>query len=66
VARLLPLAWLALDIVEAILESRPPRALRVKRLRAKVPMGWTSCCAWKPVSVHCRSVGASGLLGIHL
>lgn len=40
VARLLPLAWLAPDIVEAILEGRQPRGLTVKRLLAKLPMDW--------------------------
>lgn len=40
VARLLPLAWLAPDIVEAILDGRQPKALTVKRLLAKLPMDW--------------------------
>ncbi|WLT30411.1 hypothetical protein [Geothrix sp. PMB-07] len=40
VARLLPLAWLAPDIVEAILEGRQPKALTVKRLLAKLPLDW--------------------------
>jgi DNA invertase Pin-like site-specific DNA recombinase len=40
VARLLPLAWLAPDIVEAILEGRQPKGLTVKRLRMKFPMDW--------------------------
>ena len=40
VARLLPLAWLAPDIVEAILEGRQPRGLTVKRLLAKLPIDW--------------------------
>lgn len=38
--RRLPLAWLAPDIVEAILEGRQPRSLTVKRLLAKLPMDW--------------------------
>jgi hypothetical protein len=37
VARLLPLAWLAPDIVEAILEGRQPIALTVKRLLENCP-----------------------------
>lgn len=37
---LLPLAWLAPDITEAILEGRQPRGLTVKRLLAKLPMDW--------------------------
>ncbi len=41
VARLLPLAWLAPDIVEAILDGRHPKALTVKRLLAKLPMDWS-------------------------
>jgi DNA invertase Pin-like site-specific DNA recombinase len=40
VARLLPLAWLAPDIVEAILDGRQPRTLTVKRLLAKLPLDW--------------------------
>jgi hypothetical protein len=34
------LAWLAPDIVEAILDGRQPKALTVKRLLAKLPMDW--------------------------
>ena len=40
VARLLPLAWLAPDIVEAILNGSQPKTLTVKRLLAKLPMDW--------------------------
>lgn len=40
VARLLPCAWLAPDIVEAILEGRQPKGLTVKRLLEKFPLDW--------------------------
>jgi ParB-like chromosome segregation protein Spo0J len=40
VAQLLPLAWLAPDIVEAILEGSQPKALTVKCLLTKLPMDW--------------------------
>ena len=40
VARLLPCAWLAPDIVEAILDGRQPKGLTVKRLLEKVPLDW--------------------------
>ncbi len=40
VARILPLAWLAPDIVEAILEGRQPKELTVKRLLGKFSMDW--------------------------
>jgi hypothetical protein len=40
VARHLPLAWLAPDIVEAILEGRQPKALSVRRLMGGFPMDW--------------------------
>lgn len=40
VARHLQLAWLAPDIVEAILEGHQPKKLTVQRLLAKLPMDW--------------------------
>jgi DNA invertase Pin-like site-specific DNA recombinase len=40
VARHLQLAWLAPDIVEAILDGHQPKRLTVKRLFAKLPMDW--------------------------
>ena len=40
VARHLQLAWLAPDIVEAILDGHQPKQLTVKRLLAKLPMDW--------------------------
>jgi DNA invertase Pin-like site-specific DNA recombinase len=40
VIRHLHLAWLAPDIVEAILEGRQPKGLTVKRLLEKLPMDW--------------------------
>jgi hypothetical protein len=40
VSRHLPLAWLAPDIVEAILEGRQPKALTVQRLQEKLPLDW--------------------------
>ena len=40
VARHLQLAWLAPDIVEAILDGRQPKQLTLKRLLAKLPMDW--------------------------
>jgi len=33
-------AWLAPDIVEAILDGHQPKQLTVKRLLAKLPMDW--------------------------
>ncbi|HJU84180.1 MAG TPA: recombinase family protein [Holophagaceae bacterium] len=41
VARLLPCAWLAPDIVEAILEGRQPKGLTVKRLLEGFPLEWS-------------------------
>ena len=41
VATLLPLAWLAPDIVEAILQGRQPKGLSVERLRKGFPVEWT-------------------------
>ena len=41
VTRLLPLAWLAPDIIEAILEGRQPQGLTVERLiQQKLPLDW--------------------------
>lgn len=40
VARLLPLAWLAPDIVEAILNGSQAMGLTVERLLTKLPMDW--------------------------
>ncbi len=42
VSRILPLAWLALDIAAAILEGRQPAVLTYTRLRAlpELPLGW--------------------------
>ena len=39
-ARLLPLAWLAPDIVEAILDGHQSKHLTVQRLMAKLPIDW--------------------------
>jgi DNA invertase Pin-like site-specific DNA recombinase len=40
VARHIQMAWLAPDIVEAILDGRQPKSLTVKRLLEKLPMDW--------------------------
>ena len=40
VRRHLPLAWLALDIMEAILEGRAPANLTVHDLYRKLPIDW--------------------------
>jgi hypothetical protein len=40
VARLLKLAFLAPDIVEAILEGRQPADLELQRLLQDIPLGW--------------------------
>jgi len=40
VARLLPCAWLAPDIVEAILDGRQPKGLTVTRLLGGIPLDW--------------------------
>jgi site-specific DNA recombinase len=41
VARHIQLAWLAPDIVEAILDGHQPKQLTVQRLLEKLPMDWT-------------------------
>ena len=40
IARHIPLAWLAPDIVEAVLDGRQPAGLSVKRLMEKLPLDW--------------------------
>jgi hypothetical protein len=40
VCRLLPLTCLAPDIVEAILDGRQPKGLRLAEMLGNVPMGW--------------------------
>jgi hypothetical protein len=40
VRRLLRFAYLAPDIVEAIIEGRQPRSMTVKRLLQGIPCGW--------------------------
>jgi hypothetical protein len=40
VCRLLPLTCLALDIMEAILDGRQPKGLRLAEMLGNVPMGW--------------------------
>jgi ParB-like chromosome segregation protein Spo0J len=40
VRRLLPLTYLAPDIVEAIIEGRQPRTLTVKLLLRGIPLDW--------------------------
>jgi hypothetical protein len=41
VRRLLRLAFLAPDIVEAIVKGRQPRALTVRRLLEGIPLAWS-------------------------
>ena len=40
VCRLLPLACLAPDIVEALLDGRQPKGLRPAEVRGNGPLGW--------------------------
>ena len=40
VGRLLPLAFLAPDITEAIVEGRQPPSMTIDRLRDPIPMDW--------------------------
>ena len=40
VAHAIPLAFLAPDIVTAILDGRQPQDLKIKRLFKKLPMDW--------------------------
>ena len=40
VCRLLPLAWLAPDIVEAILDGRQPKGLRLAEMLGNGPLAW--------------------------
>ena len=39
--RIMPLAFLAPDIVQAIYEGRQPADLKVKALSANLPLEWT-------------------------
>ena len=57
VCRLLPLTCLAPDIVEAILDGRQPKGLRVVETLRKVPLGWEEqrSHAWNPTK-EIRSV----------
>jgi hypothetical protein len=44
VRRLLRFAYLAPDIVEAIIEGRQPRSLTVKLLLRRIPPAWSNQC----------------------
>jgi hypothetical protein len=45
VCRLLPLTCLASDIVEAILDGRQPKGLRLTEMLGNGPMAWEEQCA---------------------
>jgi hypothetical protein len=48
VCRLLPLTCLAPDIVEAILDGRQPKGLRLAEVLGNGPVGWhEQRCLWK-------------------
>lgn len=40
ITRIMPLAFMAPDIVEAIYEGRQPLGLKVKALSANLPLAW--------------------------
>jgi hypothetical protein len=47
VCRLLPLTCLAPDIVEAILDGRQPKELRLTEILGNGPLGWEEqCTSW--------------------
>lgn len=65
VRRVLPLTCIAPDIVEAILDGRQPRGLRLAEMLGNGPMGWEEQRRrWSGAAAIHRTADASGPAGL--
>ena len=57
VCRPLPLTCLAPDIVEALLDGRQPKGLRLAEMLGNGPLGWERCAT---AVIQCRRFDSAG------